>query len=70
VPGSGPELARTWAKVIPAALNAKPREGPPARAEVIHDPERSHLKIVLVGSPEITAGLLNLVQVWLDQLKP
>ena len=49
------------------ALNAKPA-GPPFRADVIYEPEREHLKIVIVGGPRDVASLLNLVQVWSDQL--
>jgi excisionase family DNA binding protein len=70
VPGVGPDLAKKWARTVTAALNAKPRGGgAPMRVEVVHEPERSHLKIVMVGSPGDTARLLGLVAVWLEQLR-
>lgn len=68
VPNISDDIARDWARVIPAALNARPTGGPPLRAEIIHEPERMVLKIVLVGSPADTVKLLTLVQVWIDQL--
>lgn len=68
IPGVGPELAQAWAKTITAATDVKPRNGAPLRAEVIYDPERSHLKIVVVGGPDDSVNLLSLIRVWLDQL--
>jgi excisionase family DNA binding protein len=68
VPGVGAELAQKWARTVTNALNAKPSDGPPMRADVIYEPERSHLKIVLVGGPGDTVNLLNLIRVWLEQL--
>jgi excisionase family DNA binding protein len=68
IPGVGPDLARAWAKTVTAATDAKPRNGVSLRAEVIYDPDRSHLKIVVVGGAADTVNLLSLIQVWLDQL--
>jgi excisionase family DNA binding protein len=68
VPGVGPELARKWASQVPSALAARPSDGPPIRADVIYEPERAHLKIILVGSPADTVSMLSLIRVWLDQL--
>jgi excisionase family DNA binding protein len=71
VPGVGVELAQKWGRAVTSALNAKPRAGgAPMRVDVVHEPERSHLKLVLVGSPDDTARLLGLVQIWLEQLRP
>jgi excisionase family DNA binding protein len=71
VPGVGSELAQKWARTVTNALNAKPRAGGGAmRADVVYEPERSHLKIVVVASPGDAARLLGLVQVWLEQLRP
>lgn len=70
VPGVGPDLARKWARTVPDALNAKSAATPPMRAEVIYEPERSHLKIVIVGAPGDTISLLGLIRVWLEQLEP
>lgn len=69
VPGVAPDLARKWARTIPNALNAKPQGHPPLRAEVIYDPARRHLKIVLVGAPRDLANLMGLIAVWLEQLE-
>ena len=68
IPNVGPELARKWAQVVPGALTARSGDGPPMRADVIYEVERSHLKIVLVGPPDDTVKLLTLIRVWLDQL--
>ena len=70
VPGVGSALAKKWASSVTAALNAKPRGGGGAmRVDVVHEPERSHLKIILTGSPGDAARLLGLVQVWAEQLR-
>jgi excisionase family DNA binding protein len=70
IPGVGPDLARKWARTVPNALGARSSSTPPMRAEVIYEPERSHLKVVIVGPPGDTVSLLTLVRVWLDQLEP
>lgn len=71
VPGVGPELAQKWARTVTSALNARKRTGgPQMRVDVVYEPERSHLKIVFVGSPGDAARLLGLVPVWLEQLRP
>jgi excisionase family DNA binding protein len=67
VPNVSPALAKALARQVPGALNARPREGAPMRAEVVHDPERSHVKIVITGSPGDAAALLSLIRVWLEQ---
>lgn len=70
VPGVGPTLAQKWALTVPGALGAKPEGAAPLRAEVIYEPERSHLKIVVTGPPAETVNLLALIRVWLEQLEP
>jgi excisionase family DNA binding protein len=70
VPGVGPELARKWASQVPSALAARPSDRTPIRADVIYEPERAHLKIILVGTPADTVNMLSLIRVWLDQLQP
>ena len=70
MPDVGPELARTWARAVPSALNARPAGRPPLRAEVIYEPERSHLKIVIVGPPDDVVELMILVRAWMGQLAP
>ena len=69
IPGVGAELAQKWARTITGALDARAKGGSPMRAEVVYEPERSHLKIVLVGAPGDTADLLSLIRLWLEQLR-
>ena len=68
IPGVEPELAKKWAGAVTDALSAKPRNAHLLRADVIYDPGRSQVKIVIVGAPQDTVNLLALIQVWLDQL--
>ena len=70
IPGVGAELARKWARMVPAALNARLGLDSPTRADVVYEPERAHLKIVFVGAPGDTAKMLGLIRLWLDQLQP
>jgi hypothetical protein len=69
IPGVGPELAQKWARTITGALDARASGGPPMRADVVYETERSRLKIVLIGPPGDTANLLNLIGLWLEQLR-
>ena len=62
------EMAQKWARTITNALNARTPGGPPLRAEVIYEPERSHLKIIVVGPPGDVVNLMNLIRVWIEQL--
>ena len=63
-------MAQKWARTVTNALNARPGVGgPPLRADVVYEPERSHLKIILVGPPGDTVNLMNLIRVWLEQLE-
>lgn len=68
IPGVGPALAQKWARTVTSALNAKPIDSAPLRADVVYDESREHLKIIVVGPPEDVVELMNLVRVWLDQL--
>ena len=71
IPGVGPELAQKWGRAVTSALNAKRRGGGGSmRVDVVHEPERSQLKIILVGSPDDVARLLGLFPVWMEQLRP
>ena len=69
IPGVGAELAKKWARTITGALDARTQGGPTMRVEVVYEPERSHLKIVLVGGPGDTASLLSMIRLWLEQLR-
>jgi excisionase family DNA binding protein len=67
VPGAGAELARDWGVKVPAALHGRGARAAPLRADVIYEPERSHLKVILVGSPGDVSAVLRLMQLWLEQ---
>jgi len=69
VPEVGPELAQKWSTTIASALSARPSPGSPLRADVIYEPERAHLKIIVTGPPAETVNLLSLIHLWLDQLR-
>jgi excisionase family DNA binding protein len=69
MPGVGPDLARTWATTVPASLNTQRQEASgDIRADVIYEPERSHLKVVVVGSPADVIPLIRVMKVWMEQL--
>jgi excisionase family DNA binding protein len=70
VPNVGSNLAQKFAAAVTNALYGKPKDGPLMRADVIYDPEREALKIVIVGGARDTSGLLSLIQVWQEQLTP
>lgn len=70
IPSVWPELAQKWARTVTSALNARPQGGPPLRADVIYEPERSHLKIVVVGAPGDVVDLMTLIHAWTRQLAP
>jgi excisionase family DNA binding protein len=65
VPDVDAGLAKSWAKVVGASL----KRPTGLRAEVIYEPAREHLKIVLVGPPGESIALLGQIRVWLAQLR-
>lgn len=67
IPEADAERARQFARKVPSALKMRPAGRPHLRADVIHDPERAHLKIVVVGPPADAVQLLSLIQIWLEQ---
>lgn len=69
VPGVNTELAGKWQSTLNSALGPRSQGSGGVRAEVIHEPERAHLKIVVIGAPSDTVHLLSLIRVWLEQLK-
>lgn len=69
ISGVDGEAARRFAIAIPAALNGQQAREAPMRADVIHDPERAELKIVLIGTPGDVATMLRLVQTGADRLR-
>lgn len=68
IPDVGAELARKWARSVTNALNAKPDSPVLLRADVVYDPDRSQLKIIITGSIPDTANLMALIQIWTGQL--
>jgi excisionase family DNA binding protein len=68
IPGVDAERARKWATMVPAALQGRLGPERSMRAEVVYEPQRSHLKIVVAGSPGDTTKLLGVIHVWIDQL--
>ncbi|HEY2708119.1 MAG TPA: helix-turn-helix domain-containing protein [Caulobacteraceae bacterium] len=68
IPEVDAELARTWSRTVTGALGGRSSRERPIRAEVIYEPERRHLKIVVCGAPDTTVNLLALIQVWIEQL--
>jgi excisionase family DNA binding protein len=69
IPGVDPALARKWASTVTSALNARSKDGPPMRAEILYESERSHLKIIVVGAPSDSVNLLSMIRIWLEQLR-
>ena len=67
MPGVGPALAQKWARTLPAVLQGRDG-GPPLRADVIYEPERSHLKIIVVGAPDDTVEVMSVIRAWMGQL--
>lgn len=67
IPGVGAEQARKLARQVTTALYSRTGEGPPIRAEVVHEPGRGQLKIILTGPPRETGALMGLIHLWLDQ---
>lgn len=68
IPNVEAQLAQKWARSVTNSLHARPHGGPPMRADVIYEPERAHLKIIIVGPPGDSVNLLSLIRVWIDQL--
>ena len=70
ISGVDEEAARRLAIAIPAALKGRHSRDAPMRADVIHDRERSELKIVLVGTPDDVAPMLRFIQAGADRPGP
>ena len=68
VPNVEPELAKRWSRNVMSALQARHPAATPIRAEVIHEPDRAHLKIIITGSPGDTSALLSMIRLWSEQL--
>ncbi|MBX3705034.1 MAG: helix-turn-helix domain-containing protein [Pseudomonadales bacterium] len=66
----GPAAANRIANTLVAAANAKPREAGPLRVESFYDEARGRLKVVILGSPQVTVYCLELVDRLLEQGEP
>ncbi len=59
--GISSELAQKIGRVLPAVRMGREAHGEPMNIDVVHDPAREHLKVVLTGSPTDVAALLGLI---------
>jgi excisionase family DNA binding protein len=66
VPDVAPDLAKRLSLAITSALNPRAGRAAPMRADVIYEPERAHLKIVVTGAPGDTVNLLGLIRMWIE----
>ena len=53
--------AERIARYLPASLNSREARGGPMALNVVYDPERRQLKIMLAGAPTRVAGILTLI---------
>jgi excisionase family DNA binding protein len=58
-----PEAAQRMARTLPAARNSQQGHAEAMNIEVIYDPARRHLKVLIVGSPGDTAAMLKMIDV-------
>jgi excisionase family DNA binding protein len=60
--GIAPDLAERMARMLPAARMGQAAHADAMNIEVIYDPPRRHLKVLIVGSPGDTAAMLKMVE--------
>lgn len=63
LPDIAPDLAERMARMLPAARIGATAHADAMNIEVIYDPARRHLKVLIVGSPGDTAAMLKMVEV-------
>jgi excisionase family DNA binding protein len=63
LPDVAPDLAERMARTLPAARTAQTAHADAMTIEVIYDPPRRHLKVLIVGSPGDTAAMLKMIEV-------
>ena len=63
LPDIAPDVAERMARMLPAARAGQTAHADAMTLEVIYDPPRRHLKVLLVGSPGDTAAMLKMVEV-------
>ena len=61
-----PERAQHVARALPAMRMGKETPSDPMSLDVAYDTARSHLKVVIVGSPMDTSAMLRIVQALLE----
>jgi hypothetical protein len=61
--GIAPDLAERMARMLPAARTGQAVHADAMNIEVIYDPARQQLKVLIVGSPGDTAAMLKMVEV-------
>ena len=61
--GIAPDLAERMARMLPAARTGQAAHADDMNIEVIYDPARQQLKVLIVGSPGDTAAMLKMVEV-------
>jgi len=59
--GVAPDLAERMARMLPAARTGQSAHADAMNIEVIYDPAREQLKVLIVGSPGDTAAMLKMV---------
>jgi excisionase family DNA binding protein len=59
--GVSSDLAQKVARVLPAMRMGREAQGEPMNIDVVHDPARAQLKVVLTGAPTDVAGLLQML---------
>jgi excisionase family DNA binding protein len=58
-----PDLAQHLARALPAMRVSQEAHAEPMRIDVIHDPGRRHVKVVMLGSPADVSAMLRMVDV-------
>jgi excisionase family DNA binding protein len=62
LPGMSPEAAQRLARVLPSARMGQTAHPDPMSIDVVHDPDRDHVKVVLIGAPGDVASMLRMVE--------
>jgi excisionase family DNA binding protein len=63
LPDVAPDAAQRIARTLTAARSSQTAYADDMSLEVVHDPARRHLKVLIVGSPGDTAAMLKMIDV-------
>jgi excisionase family DNA binding protein len=66
LPGIASDRAKKLSLAITSALQARANRTPPLRADIVYEPERSNLKVIVVGAPGDALNLLGLIRIWIE----